>query len=132
MNGHTQISGLLQAIICLTCLLFLMPLLAPLPNGVLASVVTISVHRLIKNGILEFRFCECIEIELIEFLAAFIAPLMLLEVGIFIAIAVSILVSMLQHTFVGIIQLGPLKTTDDGDNMEYDVEIFHKLILWKI
>ena len=129
MNGHTQISGLLQAIICLTCLLFLMPLLAPLPNGVLAAVVTISVHRLIKNGILEFSFLWSVSrIELIEFLAAFIAPLIVgLEIGIFIAIGVSILVSLLQHTFVGIIQLGQLKTINDRDNTEYvNVEIFHE------
>ena len=56
MRGRTQVSSLIQAFVCLLCLLFLMPLLAPLPNAVLASVVAISVHRLIKNGILQLLF----------------------------------------------------------------------------
>merc|ERR1719277_925337 len=56
MNACTQVASGIQAFICLMCLLFLMPLLAPLPKCVLAAVVTISVYRLIKNGINEFRF----------------------------------------------------------------------------
>ena len=128
MNGHTIISALIQAIICLLCLLFLMPLLAPLPNAVLASVVAISVHRLIKNGILQFGFLWSVSrIELIEFLAALIAPLIVgLEIGIFIAIGASIVVSLVKHTFVGVIQLGQLKTRKLGNNEYVDVEIFHE------
>merc|ERR1719458_1919660 len=98
MNACTQIASAVQALICLLCLLFLMPLLSPLPKCVLASVVTISVYRLIKNGINEFKFLLNVSrIELIEFLVALIIPLCVgLELGILISIGSSIIVNLVK------------------------------------
>merc|ERR1712154_386566 len=95
MNGQTRVASFFRVIICLLCLLFLMPLLSPLPKCVLAAVVTISVYRLIKNGINEFKFLLNVSrIELIEFLVALISPLCVgLELGILISIGSSIIVN---------------------------------------
>lgn len=121
MGGHTQISTLIQAILCLFCLSFLMPLLAPLPNAVLASVVAISVHRLIANGISEITFLWNVSrIELFEFMTALIAPLVVgLEIGIFIAIGCSILVHLLRHSFAKMVYLGRCETTGQSVNQKF-------------
>ena len=98
-----------------------MPSLAPLPNAVLAAVVAISVHRLIANGISEIAFLWRVSrIELVEFMAALIAPLVVgLEIGIFIAIGCSILIHLLRHSFADIVRLGPIETTGQSTNRRY-------------
>lgn len=120
MRAATQVASGIQAFICLMCLLFLMPLLAPLPTCVLAAVVTISVYRLIKNGITEFRFLLRVSrIELVEYLVAVIIPLFLgLELGILISIGTSVVVNLLRHTFSTITTLGAL-TSSTSDQVEY-------------
>eukprot|EP01083_Nonionella_stella_P024434 67463_1 len=126
MNGHTQMSSVIQGIICLLCLLFLMPLLSPLPKCVLASLVAVSVYRLIKNGVHEFIFLYRVSrVELIEFLISFIAPLLIgLEVGIFLSIGTSILVNLLRHSFPSIIDLGRLKSQMSDDAEYVDSGLF--------
>jgi len=120
MRASTQIASAVQAFICLMCLLFLMPLLAPLPKCVLAAVVTISVYRLIKNGILEFRFLLRVSrIELVEYLVAVLVPLFVgLELGILISIATSVLVNLLRRTFSSLSTLGALRSPS-SDQIEY-------------
>eukprot|EP01083_Nonionella_stella_P142994 443512_1 len=126
MNGHTQISSVIQATICLLCLLFLMPLLSPLPKCVLASLVTVSVYRLIKNGVHEFIFLTRVSrIELIEFCVAFFAPLVIgLEIGIFLSIGTSIIVNLLRHSFASIIYLGRLESKMSDDAEYVDCALF--------
>lgn len=126
MNGHSQITSVIQAVIGLLSLLYLMPFLSPLPKCVLAAVVTASVNRLIKNGVNEFKFLMRVSrMELMEFMVAVIAPLIIgLEIGIFIAIGTSILVNLLRHSFASIIYLGRLHS-DIFDEAEYvDCEVF--------
>merc|ERR1719245_1938232 len=126
MNACTQIASAVQAFICLLCLLFLMPLLSPLPKCVLAAVVTISVYRLIKNGINEFKFLLNVSrIELIEFLVALISPLCVgLELGILISIGSSIIVNLLRHSFTSIINLAKLQNEDEYvDENEFEETI---------
>eukprot|EP01084_Bolivina_argentea_P282924 484416_1 len=120
MNGCTQISSIVQAIIGLFCLFFLMSLLAPLPKCVLAAVVTISVYRLIKNGIYEFIFLFNVsKIELVEFIIACISPLIIgLEYGILISMISSIIVNLLRRAFPSIKYLGQLQSKDT-DHIEY-------------
>ena len=126
MNGISQMSSIVQALICLLCLLFLMPLLSPLPKCVLASVVTVSVHRLIKNGINEFKFLwKVSRMELIEYFVAAIAPLVIgLEIGIFLAIGTSLIVNILRHSFASIIYLGRLQSTISDDAEYVDCTLF--------
>lgn len=120
MRASTQVASGIQAFICLMCLLFLMPLLAPLPKCVLAAVVTISVYRLIKNGIKEFRFLlKVSRIELVEYLVAVLVPLFVgLELGILVSIGTSVVVNLLRHTFSTITTLGALKSSN-SDQVEY-------------
>jgi len=120
MGAATQVASGIQAFICLMCLLFLMPLLAPLPTCVLAAVVTISVYRLIRNGIKEFRFLLRVSrIELIEYLVAVLVPLFVgLELGILISIGTSVVVNLLRHTFSTITTLGKL-VSSTSDQVEY-------------
>ena len=126
MNGVSQLSSILQAFVCLLCLLFLMPLLSPLPKCVLASVVTCSVHRLIKNGINEGKFLwKVSRMEMIEYLVAALAPLVIgLEIGIFLAIGTSLLVNILRHSFTSIVYLGRLQSTISDDAEYVDCELF--------
>ena len=74
-----------------------MPALSPLPKCVLSAVVTVSVNRLIRNGIAEWRFLWSVSrVELFEFSVALIAPLVMgLEIGIFVAIAASVFVNFI-------------------------------------
>merc|ERR1712241_861685 len=128
MNACTQIASAVQALICLLCLLFLMPLLSPLPKCVLAAVVTISVYRLIKNGINEFKFLLNVSrIELVEYLVAVLIPLFVgLELGILISIGTSVVVNLLRHTFATITTLGALVSTS-SDQVEYvDFECYEE------
>ena len=107
-------------------LLFLMKLLSPLPKCVLASVVAISVHRLIKNGIIELKFLWNINrIELWEFLGAFVLPLIIgLEWGIVVAMGLSIIVYLYKISNASIVELGQIK---HGNNYEYlPMELFTK------
>ena len=108
MKGHSQLSSVVQAVLCLV---FLMPSLGPLPQCVLASVVTASVHRLIRNGLDEMAFLWRVSrMELLEFGVAVLVPLLLgLEVGIFAGTAASMTVNLLRHSFASIVSLGRLK-----------------------
>jgi len=126
MNGHSQFSSFVRVIICVFCLLFLMPLLSPLPKCVLASVVTVAVYRLIKNGVNEFKFLWSVsKMELIEFLVAVLLPLYVgLEIGIFISIGTSIITNLLRHSFASIIFLGQLPSAVSGDAAYVDCELF--------
>ena len=119
IEGHTQVSSIIQAFICLLCLFFLMPLLAPLPKCVLASVVATSVHGLIKSGILKFQFLWCVaRTELFEFLIAFIAPLIVgLELGLVIGVVASLVAGIYRHSQAKVVELGELQSA--SDNVEY-------------
>jgi MFS superfamily sulfate permease-like transporter len=114
MNGQTRVAGFLRVVLCVLCLLFLMPFLSPLPKCVLAAVVWTAVYRLIRSGVIELKFLFCVsKLELIEFSVAVIAPLVIgMELGIFLAIATSIVVNLLRHTFAKVIFLGELTTTN--------------------
>eukprot|EP01084_Bolivina_argentea_P245757 411389_1 len=124
MNGQTRVAGLLRAVLCVMCALFLMPYLAPLPKCVLSAVVITAVYRLMKSGVEEFLFLWSVsKVELFEFLVSVIAPLIIgMEMGIFLAIATSIIVNLLRHTFASVIFLGQLRTNkhvDEANAVQY-------------
>jgi len=120
-NAQTRVAGLLRAVVCLLCALFLMPLLSPLPKCVLASVVCTAVYRLMTSGIAEAKFLLRVSrLELIEFCVSVLAPLVIgMEMGIFLAIATSIIVNLLRHTFASVVSLGALKTHGDNEEAQY-------------
>eukprot|EP00483_Globobulimina_turgida_P002684 UN02689 len=97
-----------------------MPFLSPLPKCVLAAVVWTAVYRLIRSGVIEFKFLSCVsKLELIEFIVSVIAPLIIgMEAGIFLAIATSIIVNLLRHTFAKVIFLGELQTRKSKNKNE--------------
>jgi len=126
MGGHTQLSSLIQAVVCLLCLLLLMPLLSYLPHCVLASVVSISVYRLITNGAHEAAFLYRVSrIELIEFVVAFLVPLGVgLEIGIFIAMSSSIVVNLYNTHRADISELGQVPSSAAGAVQYVDLRNF--------
>ena len=126
MEGHTQISSIIQGIFSMMSLLFLMPLLKSLPKCVLAAIVISALYNLIKNGINEFKFLWNISRkELIEFSISFIVPLIIgLEYGIIIAIASSILVNIFITSNTKVIELGQyISQYNNNDNNKYDSNI---------
>ena len=103
-----------------------MPALSPLPKCILSAVVTVSVYRLIGNGVKEFRFLYYVsKIELFEFCVALIAPLIVgLEIGIFVAIGASIFVNFILRNSSVFVKIHKLMKVDSG----YIDENFQKFI----
>eukprot|EP00488_Nonionellina_sp_1-RS-2012_P003040 TRINITY_DN6183_c0_g1_i1.p1 TRINITY_DN6183_c0_g1~~TRINITY_DN6183_c0_g1_i1.p1 ORF type:complete len:186 (+),score=44.29 TRINITY_DN6183_c0_g1_i1:508-1065(+) len=103
-----------------------MPFLSPLPKCVLAAVVLTAVYRLISSGIQEMVFLWRVsKLELIEFGVVLIAPLLIgMEMGIFLAIATSIIVNLLRHTFASVVNLGRLQTNKHDDVEYVDIDSF--------
>mmetsp|Transcript_46819 Transcript_46819/g.41884 ORF Transcript_46819/g.41884 Transcript_46819/m.41884 type:complete len:637 (+) Transcript_46819:97-2007(+) len=117
-SAQTRIASFIRIIICILCLLFLMPFLSPLPKCVLASVVCTAVYRLMRDGFEEMIFLYKVsKLELFEFSVSVIAPLVIgMEMGIFLAIGTSIIVNLLRHTFANVIFLGSLQTNNSKKN----------------
>merc|ERR1719229_409321 len=120
MNAYTPISQIVQSIICVLCLLVAMPALSPLPKCILSAVVTISVYRLINNGITEFRFLYFVsKIELFEFCVALFAPLVIgLEIGIFVAIGSSIFVNFILRNSSVFVKINKLIKANNNDYVD--------------
>jgi len=120
-NAQTRVAGLLRAVLCLLCALFLMPLLSPLPKCVLASVVLTAVYRLMTSGIEEAKFLFRVSrLELFEFGVSVLAPLVIgMEMGIFLAIGTSIIVNLLRHTFASVVSLGALRTHSKNEEAQF-------------
>ena len=110
MEGHSQVSGIIQGIFSTLALLFLMPLLSPLPKCVLAALVTAAIYGLIRNGIMEAIFLWNISrIELVCFSISFLIPLFIgLELGIVISMGASILLNVYRISNTNVTELGQI------------------------
>ena len=128
MNAVTPFSQIVQALICTLCLLVAMPALSPLPKCVLSAVVTVSVNRLLRNGIAEWRFLWAVsKVELFEFSVALIAPLVIgLEIGIFVAIAASVFLNFILRNSAVLVAINRLIPIDGGGGY-VDERIVHRM-----
>ncbi|ETN98148.1 hypothetical protein RFI_39366, partial [Reticulomyxa filosa] len=132
MEAYTQVSGVVQGIVCLLCLTLVSSLLKDLPQCVLSAVVIVSVYSLLVNGIAEFRFLWKVRRhELWEFLVAVTAPLLVgLEIGIGIGVASSILLQFWNTAQAEIVELGALILTDSDKSNPPDPSSLHTQITY--
>ncbi|ETO13296.1 sulfate transporter [Reticulomyxa filosa] len=117
MRVYTQLSVLIQATICLICLVAFGSMLAYLPKCVLASVVVSSVVSLITSGVAEGYFLWHIRRkELIEYLIIVIAPLIFgLSVGIGLGVLASVMLQFWSNSQAEIVELGGIQLPDERD-----------------
>jgi sulfate permease, SulP family len=92
MGGKTQWVGLIAAVLVIIFLLFLTPLLAPLPTVALGAIIIVASLGLID--IAAFRFLR--KVRRFEFLLAIVTTLGVLTVGVLQGILVAVVLSLIN------------------------------------
>jgi len=118
VGGRTQLAGLITGFIVMFTLLFLTPLFTHLSASVQAAIIITGVYNL-----LEFKeFLVLLRVSLFDALiwtTAFICVLFLgVELGLLIAIVLSLTIVIYNSAFPRIIRLGQLKGTHIYRNLE--------------
>ena len=93
MGGKTQWVGLIAAALVIIFLLFLTPLLAPLPTATLGAIIIVASLGLID--IAAFRFLR--QVRRSEFWLAIVTAFGVLCVGVLWGILVAVVLSLIMH-----------------------------------
>jgi len=129
LEGHTLIPNIMDSIFCIIVITSATHLLYYLPKCILSCIVIVAASRLLEDGFKESRFLYNVSrLELLEFLIAFIIPLFYsLEIGVVVAIGVSLCVRLYKTSESPIIQLGQIY----GGNIESPQIYYANTKHWK-
>jgi len=121
-GGQTQIMGLVAALVVLVVSIWLLPLLAPLPIPVLASIISVAASGLVETEDMAYFYklgaWKELSMMLLSFLVTFILGI---ELGTLVSIVVSLIMVIRETTRIKVEVLGMVDQSDPmrSDQSEY-------------